>query len=249
MKRSQATEKSEDCLAEISLEAGSFAGSLGFSLRRHYVDDFHLRHVLALPAGSHVLDLAGNRIGKRGVFDIENYGLDVLYANLSVAKRPDIQAYAECLPFREGFFDAVICSEMIEHVMNPLQVLEEIQRVLKPNGVLLISVPFLNRIHGDPYDYGRYTDFFWAGTLERMGFSGIIIEKQGLFWSVIVDMFRDFLYVKASNFKSGILVSLLGAMVSVAKTAAVRWDYSEVVRRNPVLSGYTSGFGIKAIKI
>lgn len=234
--------------SQISLDTGSYAGSLGFSLRRHYVDDFHSRHVPALRGGGLVLDLAGNRIGKRGFFDIERYGMDVLYANLSVAKLPDVQAFAESLPFRDAVFDAVICSEMLEHVPDPMAVIKEISRVLKPNGVLLASVPFLNRIHGDPYDYGRYTDSFWKATLERFGFREILIEKQGLFWSVMVDMLREFLYFKARNFKTGFLVSLFGAVVKLAKTTAVKWDFSTAVSNNPVLSSYTSGFGIKAIK-
>lgn len=194
------------------------------------------------------MDLAGNRTAKRGFFDIERYGLDVLYANLSVAKLPDVQAYAESLPFRDAVFDAVICSEMLEHVLDPVTVLKEISRVLKPNGVLLASVPFLNRIHGDPYDFGRYTDFFWRSKLERFGFREILIEKQGLFWSVMADMLREFLYFKARNFKSSFLVSLFGAVVKLAKSTAVKWDFSTAVSNNPVLSSYTSGFGIKATK-
>lgn len=235
--------------SRISVDAGSLAGSLGFSLRRHYVDDFHSRHVAALRDGSLVLDLAGNRTGKRGFFDIERYSLNVVYANLSAAKRPDVQAYAESLPFGDSIFDAVICSEMLEHVMDPLCVLKEIRRVLKTDGVLLISVPFLNRIHGDPYDYGRYTDFFWAETLKNSGFGGIVIEKQGLFWSVLADMLRERLYIGAASYKSSALISLLGALVSVLKRIAVKWDSSGTVKGSPVLSSYTSGFGIKATKV
>jgi SAM-dependent methyltransferase len=235
--------------SRISLDAGSMAGSLGFSLRRHYVDDFHYRHVAALPGGSLVLDLAGNRVGKRGLFDIESYALNVVYANLSAAKRPDVQAYAESLPFGDSTFDAVICSEMLEHVRNPVAVMEEIRRVLKVKGALLISVPFLNRIHGDPYDYGRYTDFFWAETLENSGFEAIVVEKQGLFWSVLADMLRELLYMKAARYKSGLLISLLGALVIVLKSKAVKWDFSKTVKDSPALSSYTSGFGIKATKV
>jgi SAM-dependent methyltransferase len=233
----------------ISLDAGSLAGSLGFSLRRHYIDDFYSRHIPGLPAGSLVLDLAGNRIGKRGSFNIDKYGLKVTYANLSVEKRPHVQASAESLPFKEDLFDGVICSEMLEHVMNPLPVLYEIRRVMKPNGVLLMSAPFLNRIHGDPSDYGRYTDFFWRNNLDTVGFSVIALEKQGLFWSVMADMMREWLYCKALHFKCGFLLSLLGTIVSATKRAAVKLDSSDSMAKNPVLSSYTSGFGIRAIKI
>ncbi len=93
--------------------------NLGYSLRRYFVDAFHFRHVPGLPVGEPVLDLAGNRIGKRGCFDIERYGLPVVYANLSPAKRPDVQADGIALPFRTGTFGSVICSELLEHVTVP----------------------------------------------------------------------------------------------------------------------------------
>ena len=73
-----------------------------------------------------MLDLGGNRVGKRGLFDIEQYDFEVIYANLSRAKKPDVQSNASCLPFREAAFDAVICSELLEHVPYPPDVLREI---------------------------------------------------------------------------------------------------------------------------
>ncbi len=73
------------------------------------MDEFHFRNVASLPDGGLILDLGGNRIAKRGLFDIERYDLRVIYANLSTAKRPHVQAEAEHLPFMAGKFDAVIC--------------------------------------------------------------------------------------------------------------------------------------------
>ena len=53
---------------------------LTYSLRRHFVDEFHFRNVASLPDGGLILDLGGNRIAKRGLFDIERYDLRVIYA-------------------------------------------------------------------------------------------------------------------------------------------------------------------------
>jgi SAM-dependent methyltransferase len=152
---------------------------LGYSLRRHFVDQFHLRHVQDFTEDSSVLDLGGNRVAKRGLFDIDRYGLQVVYANLSAAKEPHVRTDAAILPFADARFDAVICSELLEHVPEPLNVVKEIHRVLKPKGSAIICVPFMNKIHGDPYDYGRYTDFFWNENLSRLGFQDIEIEKTG----------------------------------------------------------------------
>jgi SAM-dependent methyltransferase len=225
-----------------------FARHLGYSLRRHFVDQFHWRHVPALPQSSLVLDLGGNRLGKRGFFDIEQYELRVIYANLSVKKRPDVKAPAECLPFRDGSFDAVICAELLEHVPSPLVVLKEIHRLLRAPGTLLLCVPFLNRIHADPYDYGRYTDYYWLEALDKLGFVDTHIEKQGLFWSVLMDMLRDLAYTRAVNWKDGFSLNVLSRLLALGKRKALEWDGSTKTRNRPTLAGCTTGFGIRAKK-
>lgn len=226
------------------------ARDLGYSLRRHFIDDFHFRHVSSLPSGALVLDLGGNRIGKRGLFNIERYDLKVVYVNLSSSKRPDVLGEAACLPFRDQGFDAVVCSEVLEHVPNPPRVVQEICRVLKKDGSVFICVPFLNRIHADPYDYGRYTDFYWQETLAGGGFADVSVEKQGLFWSVLVDMLRDLAYEKTShNSAKRPWVTRLAAMViGKAKMKAVDWDSRLDVGGNSSLNGFTTGFGITAKK-
>lgn len=224
--------------------------SLDYSLRRYYVDQFHSLHVPKFPAGSLVLDLGGNRVSKRGVFDIDAYGLRVVYTDVSSAKKPHAQADAASLPFRSEAFDGVICSEVLEHVPDPRVVLGEVYRVLKPHGRLLLCVPFLNRIHGDPQDYGRYTDSFLRDTLERMGFREVEIERQGLFWSVIVDMLRDMAYAEAMQGRPRprILRKLIALAIGRCKQIALRWDRKGRGHENSPAHAFTTGFGVTAVK-
>jgi SAM-dependent methyltransferase len=197
-----------------------------------------------------VLDLGGNRVGKRGLFDIEKYHLEVVYANLSTAKLPHVQADAACLPFPDDRFDAVVCSELLEHVPEPVMVVNEIHRVLKKDGQALICAPFMNRIHGDPEDYGRYTDHFWSRVLEATGFTDICIEKQGLYWSVLVDMLRDLARARAGYglLQKPWLHRFVAAAMGAAKTKAVQWDNMAASREDGIVHSFTTGFGIKAVK-
>lgn len=224
---------------------------LGYSLRRYFVDEFHFRHVPTLPRGAFVLDLGGTRIDKRGGFDIEAFPVSVLYANLSSHKLPDVQAAAEALPFKDGIFDCVICSELLEHVPHPPDVISEVHRVLREGGVLLICVPFLNRIHADPHDYGRYTDAYWRRVLsDRDMFCSVEIEPQGLFWCVFVDMLRDLAYRKASTgwLAHPLAIRLLAKLMALAKRKALTWDQSCDLRDCNAPTGFTTGFGIRAVK-
>lgn len=220
------------------------ANRLGYSVRRYFVDEFHFRHAPNLPANSRVLDLGGNRIRKRGRFDIEQCDLRVVYVNLSTAKQPDVQADAARVPFRGECFDVVICSELLEHVQDPRAVLREVFRVLRTGGRLLITVPFLYRIHGDPHDFGRYTDHFWSCTLSEIGFHEIVIERQGLFFSVLVDLCMQ--YVNRMWHRP--LRSIAYWPLTLFHRWTLRHEQALRVQSHPFLRSFTTGFGIVAMK-
>lgn len=57
-----------------------------------------------------------------------------------------------------NFFDVVVCTEVLEHTLNPFEAVKEIYRVLKPNGIACVSVPFNFRIHGPLPDCWRFTE-------------------------------------------------------------------------------------------
>lgn len=83
---------------------------------------------------------------------------DIYYENVvnfEIAKYPstDVLGVGEVLPFKDGTFDAVLSSAVLEHVKNPWLCAQEITRVLKPGGQLICCVPFLQPLHGYPHHY------------------------------------------------------------------------------------------------
>lgn len=75
--------------------------------------------------------VAGIEISQDGVLAARKQGIDARKANLDLEK----------LPFDEASFDFVLCSEVIEHLFDPDNILKEIHRVLRPNGFLLLTTP------------------------------------------------------------------------------------------------------------
>lgn len=69
----------------------------------------------------------------------------------------DVICFAENLPFPDQQFDTILCTEVLEHTTHPFQVMREIERLLKPGGHLIISVPFIYPIHEPPHDHWRFT--------------------------------------------------------------------------------------------
>jgi len=72
---------------------------------------------------------------------------------------PDIVMSAEALGFKESVFDIVLCLEVLEHVKNPTAAMSQLHRVLKKDGLLYLSTPFICGIHDAPHDYYRYTEY------------------------------------------------------------------------------------------
>jgi len=126
-----------------------------------YVERKRVRRILAwlVPQpGEYILDVgcgAGNvleqmQVGHLIGVDLSSYLLGKARRRL-LDKASLIQGNVETLPLRTGTFDKAYCSEVLEHLPHPEQVLREIRRILKPSGLLIISVPneaLINRIKG-----------------------------------------------------------------------------------------------------
>ena len=109
-------------------------------------------------------------------------GLDYLTtASKLYGTRPQVFADGARLPFATGSFDTVLLLEVLEHVAEADQVLAEISRVLKPKGVLLVSMPFLYPLHDAPHDYRRYTAPGLVHALKRAGLQpgSVVVRNAG----------------------------------------------------------------------
>lgn len=94
--------------------------------------------------------------------------------NIDADARPDIVADAQALPMSAELYDHAWCLNVLEHVPEPLAVLKETYRVLRPRARVAIFTPFFTRIHGHPQDFYRYTDT----ALERYAvLAGFEIER------------------------------------------------------------------------
>jgi len=113
--------------------------------------------------------------------------------NLDIFAFPniDLVADAHCLPFKDQSIDAVIITAVLEIVNEPQKVVKEIHRVLKNDGVILATLPFLQPYHPDPTDCQRFT----IEGVERV-FCNFRKEKivctRGAF-GMFVWIFREFL--------------------------------------------------------
>lgn len=103
----------------------------------------------------------------------------------------------QILPFKENSFDTVLCTEVLEHSSNPENVIKEINRVLKKDGYLILSTPFLYWIHEQPWDYYRFTRFGLEYLVKKANFKIEYIKPRGGLFTVSGDVFSKFLLISA----------------------------------------------------
>jgi SAM-dependent methyltransferase len=110
-------------------------------------------------------------------------GID--WSNTPHELRADIAAdLNRVLPVRDEVADCVVSFQVIEHLAEPGMMLNEAWRILKHDGLLMLSVPFQWWVHEAPWDYQRFTRYGLQYQLEKAGFTKLQIVPLSGFWSM-----------------------------------------------------------------
>lgn len=151
-----------------------------------------------------VLDIGCGQSPYKFLLDKRNtkyYGIDIIEASEFGYNNPDITPFdGKNIPFEDARFDAVICTEVLEHVQDYQYLVDEIYRTTKKNADIIVTIPWSARYHYIPYDYFRYTPSSLQSIFGR--FSNVRIQNRGTDISVIgskliVLFFRGFFPDKA----------------------------------------------------
>jgi len=141
-----------------------------------------------------LLDFGCGRKPYKELFPVSQYvGVDHMGEGHDHTDEPiDVYYDGTTLPFSEQTFDSVFSSEVLEHLFNLDEILDEINRVLKPKGRLLITVPFVWDEHEIPHDFARYTSFGLIHLLTEHGFKVISLEKTTTYVEAVVQMWNAY---------------------------------------------------------
>ena len=139
----------------------------------------------------------------KDLFDVEEYiGLDTQNSGHNHKDESiDVFYDGKTIPFNNNHFDSVFSSEVFEHVFELEDSLKEIRRVCKPNGHLLITVPFVMSEHEIPYDYARYSSYGIKYLLEKNGFQIINQTKTSNNIQTIFQMWNIYVYQNILKYK------------------------------------------------
>ncbi len=191
-----------------------------------------------------VLDIGGRN---RGIFQKPKDKVKKwIFADISDEYNPDIILdVTNMKQIASNSIDVINAIELFEHVGDIEKGLSECYRVLKENGIIIISVPFLFPIHADPYDFQRWTDYKWRIELRE---SGLNIQKfiiMGRFYTSLADM----LVVKLKDYNTkGLFGKVLYYIFHPFIDQIYKLDNKTSMKDNPRLSNYHSGYFIIAKK-
>jgi SAM-dependent methyltransferase len=158
--------------------------------------EFMQRAAAELPSGARVLDVGAGQAPYAELFQHVDYRTsDWEHSVHPNARRADYIGSADDLPIQDWLFDAVINTQVLEHVAEPARVLAELFRVLRPGGTLYLSVPLVWELHEEPHDYYRYTPHSLRYLLERAGFVGLDIQPRSDSLSAIAQMLSNAAYL------------------------------------------------------
>jgi SAM-dependent methyltransferase len=124
----------------------------------NFMGDLHGQHVLDI-GSSHALYLTHLRAEFKVAFDIAVSYLETIRPSTDLQR---ICGDAECLPFRPKFFDVIIISDILEHILNPEKLLDSLRAISRPDTRIFVHVPWeedLEQYKTLPYEFSHLRSF------------------------------------------------------------------------------------------
>lgn len=209
------------------------------STRRKALDKLLNKHA-SLYKGV-VLDIGGR---DRGIFQKPKTKVEKwIFADIEKKHKPDmILDVANMEDIEPESVDVVNAIELFEHVFKINEGISECYRVLKKNGLLILTVPFLFPVHADPFDYQRWTNTKWIKELNNTGFKIEKLEITGRFFSVLNGMLRNFVL------SLPVILRHLGYLLFPVFDLFIILDKKSLIKNHPKLGNFHDGYFIIARK-
>jgi SAM-dependent methyltransferase len=202
-------------------------------LIRRKTDAFLKDQLMKIQAGSIVLNIGSGGSMARIVRECAaQRGFVVTSTDIDPARGPDRVDDITKSAFPDNSFDVVTIMEVLEHVTNPHAAANEIKRVLKPGGRLILSTPFIFPLHDRPMDFFRFTKY---GLQHLFGdLNDLVIEEQNNWAEAML-----VLNVRLSAERSPVAKILGGVMLVLSYLLLpVAYVISRLIRTDFITSGY-----------
>ena len=178
-----------------------------------------------------ILDVGCGQKPYEKLFDSTQYiGLEIDTIENRLNKKANFFYDGGTFPFQDREFDSIITNQVFEHVFNPDDFLKEINRVLRPGGALLMTVPFVWDEHEQPFDFARYSSFGLRALLEKYGFQIIEYRKSINDIRLIFQLVNDYIYKKTVT--RNVYLNLLTTLILMSPFNILGEVLSKILPKN-----------------
>jgi SAM-dependent methyltransferase len=146
-------------------------------LERESIYRFVAEQARSMRPRSRVLDIGAGEAPYRELFAEHTY-VTLDHDDTPHSGEVDLHGAADTIPAADDSFDAIVCTQVLEHIPRPPEALREFHRVLVPAGVFVATVPFAWEEHEIPYDFFRYTRYGIEQLLVDAGFVEIDVRPR-----------------------------------------------------------------------
>ena len=138
----------------------------------------HLSHFAKKNSKKLILDVGAGECQYAYLFTEKNkYETCDLKDSFHTGIEYDIVSSVYEIPRKNSSYDIVLMLQVLEHIEEPVRALKEINRILKEEGVLFLSVPQAAGDHFEPYHYFNYTQYGLGSVLKQAGFEVLSMER------------------------------------------------------------------------
>ena len=158
------------------------------SFRRQKIDKLILMNVKFIKG--EVLDIGGTNSTKEILNSILLNKINIKILNKNKKYKPDILSDFDYYNNFKKKYDTILSFELIEYLEHPKEFFNKVYKLLKPKGYMILSIPFLNPIHGDKLDNYRITKKKLIEITKKEKFQIIKFQNVGSVGTVINDIIR-----------------------------------------------------------
>lgn len=172
--------------------------------------DKFIKEIFKINKKPNVLVIGGGEKGSGTEFLFNNADIEIHVIDIYMTENVDVICDAHYLPMKKNYYDGVWIQAVLEHVVEPIKVVDEILRILKNKGIIYAETPFMQQVHEGAYDFTRYTVLghrYLFKKFEAIDFGGDRGPEIVLAWSIK--------YLIWALFRNRMLSIILGYLTTI----------------------------------
>lgn len=170
----------------------------------------------------------------------------VLRGDIRLVPENELVYDAHQLPFADAQFPIILCTEVLEHCVEPHTVINEFWRVLAPGGKLILTTRFIFPIHDAPGDYFRFTQYGLQYLCRR--YERVTVQPEALTVETLGILFHRMLLQAKWKVPGAKILLGLTAKLLIASQRLIKQEYGDISHTTSVSPIMASGYYVVAYK-